>query len=140
VEGTVLISQNELSGDIWGPGELNPYMQFGGMRPADSIAGGISVFHGKFELPLAAAMSHRQAASNFLQDGNLSDALAEARAAVLLAPGDVASQVVLGDTLMRLNEKEDAVAAYERAVSSAQNVYPEFQGYWTAIIKQKMGQ
>ena len=138
VEGTVLISDNELSGNIWGPGELNPYAQFQKMRPDDSIAGGIFVFRGQFYLPLAAATSHAQAASTLLQDGKLSDAWAEARSAVLLAPGDVESEVALGDILMRLNRKDEAIAAYERAVFSAQNVYPEFQGYWAAIIKQKM--
>ena len=138
VKGTVLISDNELSGNIWGPGELNPYAQFQTIHPEDSIAGGVLVFHGQFDLPLAAATSHNQAASRLLQDSKLSDALAEARAAVQLAPGDVESEVVLGDILMRLNKKEEATAVYERAVSSAQNVYPEFQGYWATIIKQKM--
>jgi predicted negative regulator of RcsB-dependent stress response len=65
---------------------------------------------------------------------------AEAREAVLLALGDVGSEVALGDILTRLNRKDEASLAYERAIFSAQNVYAEFQGYWTAIIKQKMNQ
>ena len=138
VEGTLLISATELSGMIWGPPELNPYAQLQKLRPDDVIANGVLVFHGKFDLPLSSAICHTLIIPQLLQDGKPNQALAEAQAAISLAPNDVGSQVFLGDVLTRMDRKDEARAAYQRAIKLAQTIYPEFQGYWTGIVREKL--
>ena len=127
VDGIVLISAGNLSGFEFGPGELNPYEEFKTIKPTGAIQNGIYVFEGKFEIPLAAAIGHRQKAQALLEDGKLDEALSEAQRAVKLAPNAVATNVVLGDVLVALHRKDEARAAYEHALTSAQTIHPEFQ-------------
>jgi 4-amino-4-deoxy-L-arabinose transferase-like glycosyltransferase len=127
IDGMVLISAGDLSGFEFGPGELNPYERFKTMKPTGVIQNGIYVFEGHFEIPLAAAIGHRQRAEEMLAQGKLDEALIEAQRAVGLAPNAVACNVVLGDVLAALNRKGEARAAYEQALKAAQTIYPEFQ-------------
>jgi 4-amino-4-deoxy-L-arabinose transferase-like glycosyltransferase len=143
ISGTVLISATELSGTLWGPGELNPYAQFQRLQPDAIIDDGILVFHGEFDVPLAAAMAHAGAAQGMLMnskpdDAQLKRALVEAQTAVSLAPTDVGSQMMLGDALMKFNRKDEAQAAYQTALSLAQSVYPEFQDGWVEDLKKRL--
>ena len=57
IQGTVLVSATEMSGEAWGPGELNPYEQFRTARPVACLAGSILVYQGSFQVPLASALS-----------------------------------------------------------------------------------
>ena len=127
IDGMVLISAGDLSGFEFGPGELNPYEQFKTIKPTAVIQHGIFVFEGHFEIPLAAAIGHRQKAADLLAEGKLDEALIEARRAVQLAPNSIDSNVALGDVLAALNRKGEARAAYEQALKSAQTIHPEFQ-------------
>jgi tetratricopeptide (TPR) repeat protein len=144
ISGTVLISATELSPALWGPGELNPYLQFTKLKPDDSIADGIFVFRGEFDVPLAAAQSLAETAYMRLRDpkpseAQLSQALTEAQASVSLSPNICAGcQEVLGDVLMKLNRKDEAKAAYQRALNLAQAMYPEFQDDEIASVKRKL--
>jgi len=138
VEGTVLISSDEIAGDFWGPGPLNPYSQFQNLQPVDLIAGGLFVFRGQFDVPLASATAHASAASDLVDQGKLPDALREAQTAVSLAPSDVGSQVALGDVLTLLKRNDEAKLAYQRALTLAETVYPEFQDYWPKAIRKKL--
>ena len=106
IDGMVLIS----AGDLFrirfqGPGELNPYEQFKTIKPTGVIQNGIYVFEGHFEIPLAAAIGHRQKAADLLAQGKPEGALIEAQRAVQLAPNAVDFNVVLGDVLAALNRK-----------------------------------
>jgi 4-amino-4-deoxy-L-arabinose transferase-like glycosyltransferase len=143
ISGTVLISATELSGAVWGPGELNPYAQFQRLRPDAIIADGVMVFHGEFDVTLAAAVAHAHIAQMTLYSRNpievqLQEALTEAQAAVSLAPNDSGSQETLGDVLMKLNRKEEGRAAYQRALTLAQTIYPDFQDQRIEEVKQKL--
>jgi 4-amino-4-deoxy-L-arabinose transferase-like glycosyltransferase len=143
ISGTVLISATELSGALWGPGELNPYVQFLRLRPDAIIDNGILVFHGDFDVPLASAIAHARTAQGMLMipkpsDAQLTRVLVEAQTAVSLAPNDVGSQMALGDALMKFNRKDEAKAAYQRALSLAQTVYPEFQDNWVEELKKRL--
>ncbi|MGB8013946.1 MAG: glycosyltransferase family 39 protein [Terriglobales bacterium] len=143
IAGTVLISASELSPALWGPGELNPYARFRELRPDDEIADGVFVFHGEFDVPLLAAMSHAQAADNLLAKGNMSEAeaqqaLSEAQVAVSLAPNDVGIQAALGDALTGVHREDEARAAYQRALTLAQTNYPEFQSNWVPALKRRL--
>ena len=143
ISGTVLISAMELSPGLWGPGELNPYVQFQQLRPDILIDDGILVFHGEFDIPLASATAHARAATVVLfapkvSDAQLQHALSEAQTAVSLAPKDENSQEALGDILMKLNRKDEARAAYQRALNLAETIYPEFHDQSIAGLKQKL--
>ena len=143
ISGTILISATELSGALWGPGELNPYVQFQRMRPDAIIDDGILVFHGDFDVPLAAAVAHVHAAQMTLfspkpTEGQLQQALTEAQTAASLAPNDASSQETLADVLMRLNRKEEARATYQRALTLAQTIHPDFQDQTIEMIQQKL--
>jgi tetratricopeptide (TPR) repeat protein len=138
VDGMVLISAGNLSGFEFGPGELNPYEQFKTIKPAGVIQNGIYVFEGHFEIPLAAAIGHRQKAEELLAQGKLDEAVTEAKRAVELAPNAVAANGVLGDVLAALNRKSEARAAYEQALKSAQTIHPEFQVGWVSWLQKKL--
>jgi hypothetical protein len=127
IDGMVLISAGDLSGFEFGPGELNPYEQFKTIKPTGVIQNGIYVFEGRFEIPLAAALGHRQKAEELLAQGKVDEALVEAQRAVALAPNAVAGNVALGDVLAALHRRDEARAAYEHALKAAQTIYPEFQ-------------
>jgi 4-amino-4-deoxy-L-arabinose transferase-like glycosyltransferase len=153
ISGTVLISATELSPATWGPDDLNPYAKFRALRPDAEIADGIFVFHGEFDVPLLAAMAHTQAAERCLASSRLANglsaneissanqavqALAEAQAAVSLAPGDVGSQAALGDALTALGRPDEARADYQRALTLAETHYPEFQSDWLPALQRKL--
>src|SRR5262249_25969384 len=138
VDGVVLISAGNLSGFEFGPGALNPYEQFKKIKPTATIQNGIFVFEGRFEIPQAAAIGHRQRAEDLLAQGKLDEALIEAQRAVELAPDAVASNALLGDTLTALNRPAEARAAYEQALQSAQSIHPEFQVGWIPRLQQKL--
>lgn len=127
INGMVLISAGDLSGFEFGPGELNPYEQFKTIKPTGVIQNGIYVFEGRFEIPGAAAIGHRQKAKELLLQGKLDEALAEAERAEALAPNAVANNITLGDVLAALHRTDEARAAYEHALKAAQTIYPEFQ-------------
>lgn len=127
IDGPVLISASNLSGVEFGPGPLDPYGQFKLLKPTAVIDRGIFVFDGKFELPLAAAISKVQKAQNLAQAGQLDQALEEARAAVALAPTAIQTQLALGDVLLAKGEAEQARAGFEKALELAKTIEPEFQ-------------
>ena len=143
ISGAILISATELSGAVWGPGDLNPYAQFQRLRPDAIIDDGVLVFHGEFDVSLAAAVAHARAAQMTLfspkpTEEQLQQALTEAQAAVSLAPNDAGSQEALADVLMKLNRKEEARATYQRALTLAQTIYPDFQDRTIEEVKQNL--
>jgi hypothetical protein len=141
ISGTVLISAMELSPALWGPGELNPYVHFQTLRPDAFIDDGVFVFHGEFDVPLASAIAHVRTVQMLLftnEKPNLNRALVEAQAAVSLAPNNADSETALGDVLMKLDQKAGARVAYQRALTAAESVYPEFQDDSITQLKQKL--
>jgi 4-amino-4-deoxy-L-arabinose transferase-like glycosyltransferase len=138
IDGTVLMSAGVLSGFEFGPGALNPYRQFQQLRPVAVIDASAFVFEGRFEIPLASALGHVQHASVLLEGKQLNEALAEAQAAVALAPGSVTTQSALGDALTALNRPDEARPVYQRALELARTVEPEFQVNWIPTLEAKL--
>ena len=136
VDGPVLISAGVLSGYEFGPGELNPYDQFQRLRPAAVIEDGLFVFDGHFEIPLAAALNHVTRAQLAVQNKHLDEALAQAQAAVALAPRSVQAQAELGDVLRRLQRPEESRQAFQKALDAANTIRPEFQSGWLPGLKK----
>ena len=138
IDGPVLISASNLSGFEFGPGVLNPYEQFKQLAPTAVIEHGIFVYDGHFDLRLASALSRIQKSQNYLAAQQSSEALAEAQAAVALAPKSVQSQMMLGSVFEVLGQVESARAAYQNALVLAQTIEPEFQVRSIPSIKQKL--
>ncbi len=134
IEGTVLVSATEMSGQLWGPGELNPYEQFRLARPVDCLAGSILVYQGSFPVPLASALSRLGKVPALAGRGDYDAAIAEARAAESLAPQSVDVQVSLGRTLKAAGRSAESRQAFENALRLAQTIHPEAQTYWIPII------
>jgi len=140
IDGPVLISAGDLSGFEFGAGALNPYEQFKSLKPTAVIDYGVFVFEGRFEIPLAAAISHAQKARRLLTAGQPDAALAEAQQAVALAPNAVNPNVVLGDILAALQRPQEARQSYVRALTLAQTIEPEFQVGWVEHLQKKVAE
>jgi 4-amino-4-deoxy-L-arabinose transferase-like glycosyltransferase len=138
VDGPVLISAGVLSGFEFGPGALNPYAQFQQLRPSAAIEDGIFVFEGRFKIPLASSLAHAQRAEDWLASREATKALPEAEQAVTLGPQSVKAHVVLGDALTALDRPDEARAAYEKALTLARTVEPEFQRGWARFLEGKL--
>jgi tetratricopeptide (TPR) repeat protein len=138
IDGPVLVSASNLSGFEFGPGPLNPYEQFKRLRPTTVIGRGVFVFDGRFDLPLASALSRVQKAQNLLAEGQVEQALSEARAAIALAPEAVQTRLMLGDALAASGRPAEARAEYEKALSLAKTIEPEFQVRSVPDIERKL--
>jgi hypothetical protein len=139
IDGTVLVSATEMSGQPWGPGELNPYEQFRTAQPVDCLAGSILVYRGSFQVPLASALSRLWKVVALANRGELDAALAEAHAAESLAPQSVDVQFVLGRVLKAAGRGVESRQAFENALRFARTIHPESQAYWIPIIEGEMG-
>jgi tetratricopeptide (TPR) repeat protein len=138
VDGPVLISAGTLSGFEFGPGPLNPYEVFKHQQPTDVIDYGTFVFNGHFEIPLAASYSHAQKAQFLLPEKRPEEALAEAEQALALAPDAVKPNVLVGDVLVALKRPDEARPYYEKALTLAKTVEPEFQVGWVDSLEERL--
>ena len=138
IDGPVLISASNLSGLEFGPGPLDPYGQFKLLKPTAVIDRGVFVFDGKFDMPLAAAISKVQKAQNLAQAKQLDQALQEAQAAVALAPDSIRTQLALGDILLAMGQPQQARASFEKALELAKTIEPEFQIRSVPEIEQRL--
>jgi tetratricopeptide (TPR) repeat protein len=138
VDGPVLISAGDLSGFEFGGGALNPYEQFRQLKPSAVIDYAVFIFNGHFQIPLAAAISHIQKAKDLLAAQQLPEALAEAQQAVALAPNAVEPNAVQGDILLQMQRSQDARQSYEKALTLAETIQPDFQIGWVRTLKGKL--
>jgi len=138
INGPVLISASNLSGVEFGPGSLDPYGQFKLLKPTAIIDNGVFVFDGKFDMPLAAAISKVQKAQNLAGAKQLDQALQEAQAAVALAPDSIQTQLAVGDILREMGQPQQAHPLYEKALQLARTIEPEFQIRSIPNIEQRI--
>jgi hypothetical protein len=138
IEGTVVISAGVLSGFETGPGPLHPYAVFENVAPTAEIDGGLFVYDGRFQVPLASAMARAEKAEGDLGAGKAELALAGAREAIALVPTAVKPRVVAGDALVALGRRVEADAEYEAALKSALTIEPGFQADWVGPLRAKL--
>lgn len=138
IDGTVVISAGILSGYEFGPGVLNPYAQFQTLRPSAQIDGGIFVYDGRFDVPLASALTLARRSDQLRRSGQLDEALSRARKAVALAPDDARMQIARGDALAALHREDEARAAYRKALDLAKTIEPEFQARHVPMLKRRL--
>lgn len=138
IEGPVLISAGDLSGYELGSNVLNPYRDFQSLHPTAVIEHGVFVFDGTFNVPLASALGHVQRASRLRNRGQLEEALAEAQAAVDLAPEAMQPRMMLGNVLTAMNRTGEARLAYEKALEIAKTMEPGAQKDWVGHIQERL--
>ena len=138
VEGAVLISATELSGQLWGPADLNPYEQFREAQPADCVAGSILVYRGRYSIPLASGLSMLEKAVDLARHGQLDAALEKAHTAEALAPQSVDVYFVTGRILKAMGRSVEAQQALAKALRLTQTIHPEAQTNWVPIIQNEM--
>jgi len=114
IEGTFALSVIELP-----PRGGDEYLPIAKSEPIAFIGGNTYIYRGRFEVPLAAAMSHVHRSGYFLRANKVDDAVAEAREAVRLGPGDPRPHLALGLALIRAAQKEDARQELETAAGQA---------------------
>jgi hypothetical protein len=114
IEGTVLVSISELP-----PRGRGEYMPIAQSEPIAFIGGNTLVYRGRFEIPLAAAMSHAYRAGQFLRVNQTEEALAEGRRAVELGGDDPRTHLALGLALARTGQKTEARSELEAAIELA---------------------
>ena len=139
IQGTVLVSATEMSGQAWGPAELNPYEQFRTGRPVDCLAGSILVYRGTFDVPLASALSRLWSVVALANRGDFDAALRQVHTAEQLAPQSVDVQFVRGRVLKAARRSEESRQAFAKALCFARTAHPEAQAYWIPIIQGEIG-
>jgi tetratricopeptide (TPR) repeat protein len=114
------ISTSVLAGTIWGPPELNSYGPLWHEKPIANLGGHTLVFEGRFDLPLLTASSHSIEAQILASQGRLDEALAEARAAVEMAPQRMQAHLTLAQVLTRAKQFPQARVEYSEAIRLAE--------------------
>jgi tetratricopeptide (TPR) repeat protein len=127
VDGTIFLDEAERAGFWWGPGTLNPYQQFVSLPPDDVIAGETLVYHGHFDVPAAAAVSHLHTAEIFLRMGKVEQAMPELQTAMAMDPNAMMPHIDYAIMLAQMQRKDDAKAELQKAMAIAHPHYPEFQ-------------
>jgi hypothetical protein len=117
---------------------LNPYAVFQKAKPTAQIDGGLFVFDGRFEIPLAAALAHAQRAEERLGAKAMEEALEHSEKSAALAPEAVRPLMVRGDVLVAAGRAGEARPLYEKALGIAESVEPEFQVYGAAVLREKL--
>jgi tetratricopeptide (TPR) repeat protein len=140
IDGTVLVSAGDLSGFEFGAGPLNPYEQFKTLKPVAVIDYGVFVYEGHFDIPLAASISHSQKAQWLLDAHKFPEALEEAQQAVALAPDAVKPNALLGDILAAMGRPDEARASYQKALTLAKTIEPDFQVGLAKELEEKLAQ
>jgi hypothetical protein len=114
IEGTVLLSVRELP-----PAGGNEYVPIAKSDPIAFIGGNTYVYQGRFEIPLAAAISRVHRSDYFRRADQIEEAIAEAQEAVANAPDDPRPHLALGRALVRAGQKAEARQELETAVNLA---------------------
>jgi len=138
INGYVLISAGDLSGCEWPSGRMNPYAIFQPLEPVEMIDYGVMVYHGSFQVNQTAALSRAQNAHALLGRGQPVEALALAREAVSLDPGEINSQTALGNIAARMGQKDEARKAWQAAIDSAKQMEPDAQATTIPDLEEKL--
>jgi hypothetical protein len=114
IEGTVVLSVIELP-----PRGGDEYLPIAQSNPIAFVGGNTFVYRGRFELPLAAAISRVHRSGYFLRVNDVDHAAAEARQAVELGPTDPRTHLALGLALISSGHKEEARSELDKAAELA---------------------
>ena len=138
IHGSVLLSASEVAGGTWPSKDLNPYRRFQSMKPDEEIDHGILVYRGDIPMEDAGGVSRAVQAWGKLQKKQAQEALALAEKAVSIAPNNLYAQWALGDVMAALGKKDEARAAYAKAIEISGHMEPERAAEYAGFIKESM--
>jgi 4-amino-4-deoxy-L-arabinose transferase-like glycosyltransferase len=138
VKGTVLISAGDLSGCEWPSGKVNPYRTFQPLKPAETIDDSVFVYRGSFDISDAAAVARAQQSASLLREKKPEEALAVAREAVGMAPGNLLAQTALGDAAAATGDKQGAQMDWQAAIQLAKQLEPDAQVSYVPDLEAKI--
>jgi hypothetical protein len=138
VTGNVIISAGDLSGGEWSADRENPMRKFKKMQPAEVIDYAVFVYRGTFDMRDSATASRVQHAFKLLGEKKAPEALALVKEAVAIDPDDLRSQTALGDVCAAMGMKDEARAAWTKAVSIAQTMSNEDQAATLPELQEKL--
>jgi hypothetical protein len=119
VDGPVFLSATEVTRTFWRADWVNPYSSFQRMPPSALIADSILVYDGKVDLSQVSALTHEDLAMRLMNQRKLDEALAEAAAAVEVAPNRPIAHVTRSAVLSAMGRREEALEEMSKAESAA---------------------
>ena len=127
IDGPMFMSTEELTGYFWGPGAMNPYRLFEGLKPSRVIAGEILEFDGSFDIPKVAAISNWVNALGLLRQKKVDQALSPAEKAIVLDPGSFYAHEILSAVYAANGQKDAAEREYQVALQLYQQVPADYK-------------
>jgi 4-amino-4-deoxy-L-arabinose transferase-like glycosyltransferase len=138
IQGPVFISHIPLTFYESGSSLLSPYREFMKLEPTAVIENGVFVYDGTFQVPYAAAFDRAVKSGNLLGQHQPEQALAEAQAAVALAPDYLQSLMALGEAQKALQKNVEARTTFEKALAIARMMEPTAQEIWIPRVRAKL--
>jgi Dolichyl-phosphate-mannose-protein mannosyltransferase len=129
INGPVFMSSEEYTGIYWGPGEMNPYQVFAGVKPSRVIAGEILEFDGNFDISKVSAMSDWVVARGLVRQGKLDQAIALAQAATVRDPSSIYAHEILSSSYAASHQNDGAEREYQAALKELQSLSAEQQTF-----------
>ncbi|HKY29107.1 MAG TPA: hypothetical protein VJM12_14300, partial [Pyrinomonadaceae bacterium] len=114
IEGTIVLAERDVP-----PMGGDEYVPITKSTPIAFIGGNTFVYRGRFEVPLAAAMSRVHRSGYFMRRNDVDQAIREGRQAAELAPNDPRTHLALGLALARSGQKEEARTELDKAAELA---------------------
>jgi 4-amino-4-deoxy-L-arabinose transferase-like glycosyltransferase len=138
IHGPVFISTGELYALDYEATALNPYVSFRKAKPSAFIQDGILVFDGDSAVPELSSLSHIQASAALLRAQRYDEALAQARAAEALAPGQFRTEIAVGDALAAEHKFAQAREEYGRALGIAEAMDGSGRKVWVPQVQMRL--
>jgi Flp pilus assembly protein TadD len=108
------------------------------LKPTTVIENGVFVYDGTFQVPYATAFDRAVKSADLLTQHQPEQALAEAQAAVALAPDYMQSLMALGEAQKALQKNVEARTTFEKALAIAHSMEPTAQEVWIPRVQEKL--
>jgi 4-amino-4-deoxy-L-arabinose transferase-like glycosyltransferase len=138
ITGPVFFSHISLTFYESGSSILSPYREFMKLQPAAVIEDGVFVYDGTFNVPYVAALDRAVSSANLLEQHQPDQALAQAQAAIALAPDSLQALMALGNAQKALQQNPQARATFEKALQQVHRMEPTAQEVWIPKVQQEL--
>jgi 4-amino-4-deoxy-L-arabinose transferase-like glycosyltransferase len=138
IQGPVFFSHIALTFYESGSSLLSPYREFMKFKPTAVIENGVFVYDGTFQVPYAAAFDHAVKSADLLGQHQPEQALAEAEAAITLAPDSMQALMALGEAQKVLQKNAEARITFEKTLAIARSMEPTAQEVWIPRVREKL--
>lgn len=122
IEGTVFLSSAVL------PPSSEVFETIAKTKPVTILGGSVLVYQGRFEIPLASALSYIGRGNQYIRFKRFDEAIADGRKAIELAPDDPRTHLYMGNALAAAGENDEARREFEQTLILAQS-NPDLYSY-----------